>query len=50
MKDAPPTGFTDNGSSYTKTELVKDTTPAGYSDNGTAWITTTAKVAQEVPA
>ncbi|MDO8731948.1 MAG: fibronectin type III domain-containing protein [Actinomycetota bacterium] len=50
VKDAPPTGYTDNGSAYSKTELVKDTAPVGYSDNGTAWITTAAKVAQEVPA
>ncbi|MDD2857210.1 MAG: hypothetical protein PHU75_00895, partial [Candidatus Nanopelagicales bacterium] len=50
VKDAPPAGYTDNGSAYSKTELVKDTAPAGYSDNGTAWVTTAAKVAQEVPA
>ncbi|MDP2289117.1 MAG: fibronectin type III domain-containing protein [Actinomycetota bacterium] len=50
VKDAPPAGYTDNGSAYSKTELVKDTAPAGYSDNGTSWITTAAKVAQEIPA
>ena len=50
VKDAPPAGYTDNGTAYSKTELVKDTAPAGYSDNGTSWITTAAKVAQEVPA
>lgn len=46
VKDATPAGFTDTGSAWTK----KDPIPAGYADNGTAWITTTAKVAKDVPA
>ncbi|MDO9485574.1 MAG: fibronectin type III domain-containing protein [Actinomycetota bacterium] len=50
VKDPAPTGYTDNGSAYTKTDQVKDTPPAGYSDNGTAWVMTTAKIAQQVPA
>ncbi len=50
VKDGPPTGFTDNGTSYSKTDQVKDTAPAGYTDNGTTWISTVAKEAKVVPA
>ena len=50
VKDAPPTGFSDNGSQYAKTESVKDDIPAGYADNGTAWVKTAAKVARIVAA
>jgi len=46
VKDATPNGFTDTGSNWTK----KDALPAGYTDNGTNWVSTTAKVAREVPA
>ena len=46
VKDTAPSGFTDTGTNWTK----KDTTPAGYTDNGTNWVSTTAKVAREVPA
>ena len=46
VKDATPSGYTDNGSAWAK----RDATPAGYTDNGSAWVTTTAKVAREVPA
>ena len=46
VKDATPSGYTDNGTAWIK----RDATPAGYTDNGTAWVTTTAKVAREVPA
>ncbi len=49
-KDSPPTGYTDNGSAYTRTEQVKDAAPAGYTDNGSAWVMTAAKIAQQVPA
>ena len=49
-KNAPPAGWTDNGSEYTRTVSTKDATPAGYSDNGTAWVRTTDKVAKVVPA
>ena len=50
IKDAPPSGFTDDGSQYSRTEQVKDVTPTGYADNGTGWVTTTAKVARTVTA
>jgi hypothetical protein len=40
VKDAPPAGFTDNGSNYTKSEQVKNNPPTGYTDNGTQWVTT----------
>jgi hypothetical protein len=46
VKDAAPSGFTDTGTNWTK----KDVLPAGYTDNGTNWVSTTAKVAREVPA
>lgn len=49
-KDVPPTGFTDSGTTYTKTDQVKDTLPVGWLDNGTSWVQTTAKVATVVPA
>ncbi len=50
VKDAPPAGYTDNGSSYAKEIQVKDTLPVGWTDNGTQWIRTAAKVAMEVAA
>lgn len=50
VKDAPPTGFTDDGSKYTKTEKIKDNAPTGYTDNGSSWVTATAKNAKVVPA
>ena len=50
VKDAPPAGYSDNGSAYSKTESVKDDLPAGYSDNGSEWVKTAAKIAKEVPA
>ena len=50
VKDAPPTGFTDNGTSYVKETQVKDPLPAGYLDNGTQWITTANRIAHEVLA
>ncbi len=50
VKDTAPTGFTDNGTAYTKTEQVKDGAPAGYNDNGTTWISIVAQEAKVVPA
>jgi len=50
VKDAPPAGYTDNGSAYTKTDQVKDVPPTGYTDDGTQWVMTAAKIAQQVPA
>jgi hypothetical protein len=49
VKDSPPTGFTDGGTSYSKTESVKDIAPIGYADNGTVWVITTAKVTKVIP-
>ena len=49
VKDSPPAGFTDGGTSYTKTDNVKDIAPLGYADNGTAWVMTTAKLSKVVP-
>jgi hypothetical protein len=37
IKDNAPSGFTDNGSNYTKSEQVKDQTPPGYTDTGSQW-------------
>jgi hypothetical protein len=37
VKDAPPAGFTDSGTNYTKTEQVKDAAPAGATDTGSQW-------------
>ena len=50
VKDATPTGYTDNGSEWVKEIEVKDTAPQGYADDGTQWIKTTAKVARQVTA
>jgi hypothetical protein len=50
VKDAAPAGWSDNGSSYTRTLEVKDAIPAGFSDNGSFWVKVTAKVAREVAA
>ncbi len=50
VKDAPPAGFIDDGTKYTKTEKIKDNAPTGYTDNGSSWFTTTAKIAKVVPA
>lgn len=50
VKDATPSGFTDNGSAWVKTTRVKDAAPAGYADNGTEWVKTAAKVERVVPA
>lgn len=38
VKNATPTGYTDNGTAWVKDVQVKDATPAGYTDNGTAWV------------
>lgn len=46
VKDAAPAGYSDSGSGWSK----KNPVPAGYTDDGTQWVTTTAKVAKEVPA
>lgn len=48
VKDATPTGWTDNGSAWTR--QVKDAAPAGYTDNGTAWVTTIPAQSRQVPA
>ena len=46
VKDATPAGYTDTGSAWTK----RDSAPAGYTDDGSQWVTSTSKVATEVPA
>ena len=38
VKDAAPSGWSDNGSSYERTVSVKDATPAGFTDNGSEWV------------
>ena len=49
-KDAPPTGWADDGSQYIRTVTTKDAAPEGFSDNGSAWVRTTDKISKEVPA
>jgi hypothetical protein len=48
VKDAPPAGYTDNGTAYAKDVQVKDALPAGYTDDGTQWVKTAAKEARVV--
>jgi hypothetical protein len=48
VKDATPSGYTDNGTAWTR--QVKDTTPSGYTDNGTAWVITQPASSRQVPA
>jgi hypothetical protein len=50
VKDAAPSGWTDNGSGYEREVKKKDATPAGWSDNGSEWIRTAAKIEKVVPA
>lgn len=46
IKDATPTGYTDNGTSWD--HQVKDAPPAGFSDDGTQYVKTVAKQAQTI--
>jgi len=50
VKDAPPTGWYDTGSSYGHDIEVKDPMPSGYLDDGTQWVKTAAKESRVVPA
>lgn len=50
VKDNPPSGWLDDGSSYVRQVPEKDPMPAGYTDDGTQWVATTGKIAQTVPA
>jgi hypothetical protein len=50
VKNAPPSGWYDNGSAYAKDTRVKDAAPTGYIDDGTAYVKYAEKVAREVPA
>lgn len=50
VKNAPPSGWYDNGSAYAKDTRVKDAAPDGYIDDGTAYVKYAEKVAREVPA
>ena len=49
VKDSPPAGWYDDGTSYVKVTRIKDPAPTGYTDDGTNWTKTAAKVAKEVP-
>jgi len=48
VKDAPPSGYTDDGTQYAKDVQVKDLLPEGFSDDGTEWIRMVAKEAKVV--
>jgi hypothetical protein len=48
VKDAPPAGYTDDGTQYAKDTQVKDDLPEGFTDNGTEWVRTVAKEAKVV--
>lgn len=50
VKNAPPSGWYDNGSAYAKDTRVKDAAPDGYIDDGTAYVKYAEKVSREVPA
>jgi len=50
VKDSPPAGWYDDGSTFVKITRVKDPVPTGYTDDGTQWTKTAAKVAHVVPA
>jgi hypothetical protein len=50
VKDAPPAGYSDNGSQYSRTVQVKDAMPGGYLDDGSRWIATAPMEAKVVPA
>ena len=43
VKDAPPAGYTDDGTQYVKEVQVQDDLPEGWTDDGTQWVRTTAK-------
>ena len=45
VKDAPPAGYTDDGTQYAKDVQVKDDLPEGWTDDGTQWVRTTVKEA-----
>lgn len=48
VKDAPPAGYTDDGTQYAKDTQVKDALPEGFTDDGTQWVRTVAKEAKVV--
>lgn len=50
VKDYPPTGWYDNGSTYAHDIDLKDPIPTGCTDNGTEWVATAAKISKVVPA
>lgn len=45
IKDPTPTGYTDNGTTWSK----KNDTPTGYTDDGAQWVRDAAKVAHVLP-
>ena len=50
VKDDPPSGWLDDGTSYVRDTQVKDAPPAGYADDGSQWVRTVAKEARVVAA
>jgi hypothetical protein len=50
VKDATPSGYTDNGTAWVKEVQVKDTAPVGYADSGASWVKTVGKTATTVQA
>jgi len=50
VKDAPPAGWSDNGTSYERTIKVKDSIPAGFTDDGSQWVKSAAKEPRTVTA
>ena len=46
IKDATPSGYTDNGTTWE--HQVKDTPPTGFTDDGTQYVKTVSKVAQTI--
>lgn len=50
VKDSPPAGWLDDGSTYVRDEQIRDDMPEGFADEGTQWVRTAARIATEVPA
>ena len=44
VKDSPPAGWMDDGSTYVKVTRIKDAAPTGWLDDGTQWVMAVAKV------
>ena len=50
VKNAAPSGWSDDGSQYVRTVQVKDAPPAGWSDDGSQYVRTASKIERVVPA